>query len=400
MKRMSKAVCALLLLLITNIVHGQTGGGSINFQDVSFAQALQQSGKTGRLVFIDCYTSWCAPCKWMEQNVFNNDTISGYYNQTFINLKIDMEKGEGIDLRKKYSVASFPTYLFVNEKGDIVHRTASRMDVSEFLQEGKNAIDPAISFAVLQKKYEAGERSKDFLFNYTMALQKVNRNTAQGVEQELISRVTDEDLYGPFGWQLIEKLARSEKDRLGKYFLQNREHFEVLVGPENVKTVANRLRMSTMYSLIRAKDSSDFFRSLEEMRTSTDRQTKRNVAMLEMEYYLEMNNADSFVLISKRAMNGVLEFNDMDLSFVARRALYMAKSNPAILQQSLLLARRAVVLNPEEYSNQGTLASICLELKLKQEGLLAARKARQLADASTSKIQKIAQELLDKIQNL
>ncbi|MGN6399328.1 MAG: hypothetical protein ACTHMD_02670, partial [Flavisolibacter sp.] len=131
-----------------------------------------------------------------------------------------------------------------------------------------------------------------------------------------------------------------------------------------------------------------------------DKQIQRNVAMLEMEYYLEVNNPDSFVRVANRAMKGILEYNDADLSFVARRALYMAKGNNAILQEALVLARRAVVLNPEEYSNQGTLASICLELKLKEEGLVAAKKARQLADASTSKIQKLAQELLDKIEQL
>jgi hypothetical protein len=70
------------------------------------------------------------------------------------------------------------------------------------------------------------------------------------------------------------------------------------------------------------------------------------------------------------------------------------------LHDALLLARKAVLLNPEEYANQGTLASICLELKLKDEGLVAARKARQLADDSTSKIQKLAQELLDTIEKL
>ncbi|MBK8606258.1 MAG: hypothetical protein IPN82_05350 [Chitinophagaceae bacterium] len=64
------------------------------------------------------------------------------------------------------------------------------------------------------------------------------------------------------------------------------------------------------------------------------------------------------------------------------------------------MARKAVVLNPEEYSNQGTLGSICLKLKLKDEGLKAAKKARQLADESTSKIQKIAQDLVDKLAAL
>ncbi len=136
------------------------------------------------------------------------------------------------------------------------------------------------------------------------------------------------------------------------------------------------------------------------MKLDGDKKVQRNVAMLEMEYYLSVNNADSFVVVSNRAMNGILEYNDADLSFVARRADYAGKDNPRILNQALILARKAVQLNPEEYSNQGTLASICLDLKLKEEGIVAAKKARELANESTSKIQKLAQALLDKIEAL
>lgn len=399
MRQVFQALVVLIMACHCNEMAAQSHS-SIRFGDLSFAGALQQSAKTGKLVFIDCYTSWCAPCKWMEQNVFVNDSVSSFYNRHFINFKIDMEKGEGVELRKKYAVTSFPTYLFVNEKGDVVHRTGSRMEAHEFLLEAKKAVDPAASYAVLKTKYEAGNRSNLLLFNYTLALNKIDRNAAQKVEHELVSALTDEELNTDFGWQVIDKLARNENERLGKYLLLHRDHYEALAGVVAVNTVVNRIGMSTMYQLIRDKNSSGFFIRLNQMRSNADKQIQRNVAMVEMEYYLEMNQADSFAAVAERAMKGILEYNDQDLSFVARRALYMAKGDQVILLKALALARRAVVLNPEEYSNQGTLASICLELKMKKEGLAAAKKARQLADASTSKIQKLAQELLDKIEQL
>ena len=119
-----------------------------------------------------------------------------------------------------------------------------------------------------------------------------------------------------------------------------------------------------------------------------------------MEYYLETGNVSAFVGTSQNAMKGILEQNDADLSFIARRANLKAQGNKAILMEALLLARKAVSLNPEEYSNQGTLADICFELKLKEEGLTAARKARLLAKESTSKIEKIAQDKLDRMEAL
>jgi thiol-disulfide isomerase/thioredoxin len=398
MYRIIKCTGSLVLVLLVKFSLAQTQ--TIAFQKISFDGALQLSQKTGKLVFIDCYTSWCAPCKWMDQNVFIKDTIYNFYNKNFINLKIDMEKGEGADLRKKYEVASFPTYLFVNGKGDIVHRTASRMEVNEFLSEAKKAVDPSASSTALKEKYEAGDRSNMLLLNYTLALTKIDRSAAEKIRQELITKITDEELSGTEGWQVIMHLARDENDRLGKYLMLHTSHFETIAGKEAVVSVVNRLGMSTMYQLVRDKNEAEFFKRLGQMRVSADRTVQRNVAMLEMEFYLTAGQADSFVAVSNRAMKGVLEYNDADLSFASRRALYLSKGNAAIQQQALLLARRAVELNPEEYSNQGTLASICLELKLKEEGLAAAKKARQLADASTSKIQKLAQELVDKIEKL
>ena len=399
MKQVLRFLVVLMLALRTSGVTAQTGQ-TIYFQEISFTKALQQAAKAGKLVFIDCYTSWCAPCKWMEKNVFVNDSIYTFYNKHFINFKIDMEKGEGIELRKKYAVTSFPTYLFVNERGEVVHRTGSRMEVSEFLKEAQKAVDPSASYAVLKTKYEAGNRSNELLFSYTMVLSRIDRNAAEKVEQELLSQLTDDELKSGFGWQVVSKLARSENDRLGRYLILHKTYYETLAGTDAVGTVVNRISMNTMYQLIREKASSEFFKRLDQMRTNADPQIQRNVAMLEMEYYLEVNKPDSFVVVASRSRKGILEYNDADLSFAARRALYAAKGNKAILQEALELARRAVVLNPEEYSNQGTLASICLELKLKEEGLDAARKARQLADAFTSKIQKLAQELLDKIEQL
>ncbi len=64
------------------------------------------------------------------------------------------------------------------------------------------------------------------------------------------------------------------------------------------------------------------------------------------------------------------------------------------------MARPAALREPEECSNQGTFAEACYALGYKEEGLKAARKARQLADHETSKIQKIAQALIDKIEKL
>ncbi|NLR57228.1 thioredoxin family protein [Chitinophaga polysaccharea] len=388
----------VLILSIGIAVSAQEKEKGIVFRDDAFATVLKESARTGKLVFIDCYTSWCAPCKWMEKNVFVNDTAAVYYNAKFINYKIDMEKGEGPELRKRYGVQVFPTYLFINAKGELVHKATSRMEALAFVEEGKKALDPSRSFAAMEKAFNSGNRSKEVLLAYALALQKTDRYKADTVSGMLIAKLTDSDLQTPLGWQAIEAFAWEEEGRLGKYFMDHLGNYTKQFNPEAVKKVQERLQSSTLYTLIRKKDSTAFYARLNPWLQSSDVGLQKKAAMMEAEFYLTAGNAKDFVRVTNRALEGVMQNDDMGLGFLARRCQYLAAGNHDMLHQAYKLAKRAVVIAPKEYSNQATLAKICQELGNKQEALEAAEAAYKLSLLETSKIQKIAQKELDEIK--
>lgn len=137
----------------------------IKFEDSNFAAILAKAKKENKLVFIDAYASWCGPCKLMVKNIFPLKTVGDYYNGHFINAKIDMEKGEGIGLAKKYNVKAFPTYLFINGDGEEVHRTLGYVEENDFIQFAKDAGDPNKRLTSLKQKFENGEKDPEFLKN-------------------------------------------------------------------------------------------------------------------------------------------------------------------------------------------------------------------------------------------
>ncbi|MDE5610714.1 MAG: thioredoxin domain-containing protein, partial [Odoribacter sp.] len=61
-----------------------------------FAQAVQKAKSTGKLIFLDCYTSWCGPCKMMTNKVFPQEMVGNFMNPGYVSIKIDMEKGLSI----------------------------------------------------------------------------------------------------------------------------------------------------------------------------------------------------------------------------------------------------------------------------------------------------------------
>lgn len=137
----------------------------IKFEDSNFAAIVAKAKKENKLIFIDAYASWCGPCKLMAKNIFPLKGVGDYYNSHFINAKIDMEKGEGIELAKKYNVKAFPTYLFINAKGEAVHRTLGYVEENDFIQFAKDAEDPNKRLTSLKEQFEKGEKDQEFLKN-------------------------------------------------------------------------------------------------------------------------------------------------------------------------------------------------------------------------------------------
>ena len=94
-------------------------------------------------------------------------------------LKMDMEKGEGIDIRKKYDVRGYPTLLFLNSSGEVVHRLLGADKASALLEKVKLGVESG-GISGLRKRYEAGERDSAFVCGYINVLSAANREEEAG----------------------------------------------------------------------------------------------------------------------------------------------------------------------------------------------------------------------------
>jgi thioredoxin-related protein len=112
----------------------------IKFFHGTMAEAKAKAKKENKLIFIDCYTTWCGPCKSMAKKTFTNKEVGDYYNKNFICVKMDMESGEGPKLQSTYSVEAYPTFLFINSKGEVKHRELGYIDAVRFIEVGKIAL--------------------------------------------------------------------------------------------------------------------------------------------------------------------------------------------------------------------------------------------------------------------
>ena len=113
-------IASLLLVLATACESGPKQDNydpdhiGIKFEKYStWDSLLKVSQALNKPIFIDCYASWCGPCKMMAKNIFTDTTVGQYYNTHYVSYKINIEK-EGLKLREKFNIMAYPTYVFLN----------------------------------------------------------------------------------------------------------------------------------------------------------------------------------------------------------------------------------------------------------------------------------------------
>ena len=112
----------------------------IQFVEPNLAKALQEAKKQKKMVFIDAYTSWCGPCRMLKQNTFTDKAVGDFFNKNFINIALDMEKGDGIAFSEKYQIAAYPTLLIINADQTSTSVTEGYMEPAQLLEFGKSVL--------------------------------------------------------------------------------------------------------------------------------------------------------------------------------------------------------------------------------------------------------------------
>lgn len=112
----------------------------IRFIEADWNKALAEAKKQHKLIFLDAYASWCGPCKLLKKNTFPDKEAGEFFNANYINVAIDMEKGDGPALGEKYAVNAYPTLIITDADGTILTYTKGYMNPKQLIDFGEHGL--------------------------------------------------------------------------------------------------------------------------------------------------------------------------------------------------------------------------------------------------------------------
>jgi len=112
----------------------------ITFFHGTWNEALALAKRENKLIFLDAYASWCGPCRMMKSRVFSKSKSGDFFNENFINVAIDMEKGEGRGLSRKYRIRAYPTLLFIDHTGKVKETSVGYHSTKQLLSLGRQVL--------------------------------------------------------------------------------------------------------------------------------------------------------------------------------------------------------------------------------------------------------------------
>uniref|UniRef100_UPI003FEF8B64 TlpA family protein disulfide reductase n=1 Tax=Butyricimonas faecalis TaxID=2093856 RepID=UPI003FEF8B64 len=347
----------------------------VDFKELTMQEALALAGKEKKMIFIDFYTTWCGPCKMMSSEVFTQEQVGTYFNRVFVNMKVDAEKGEGVELAKKYQVRAYPTFVVLRADGTEVYRTSGARPAEEFIDKIRKGIDPKWSPEGLARRYKKGERTPELVNEYAL-LQMETGNIELGnqVIREYFNKLSDKKRVKPENLFLYTRYALNYRDPKADYMFAHKDRFVKENGREEVESLLyNWLRQQIM-PFVAARVVSDMevnegeWIRLKEKIHDADLSNGKILAELEEIAEVRLKNSMKDYLDICREKFPQLEDRDCFSILVGFGVL--KEQNEEIRQAAADLLRDN--LNVAEGFNKRVLYSIMLDLEGKKEFRLRA----------------------------
>ncbi len=373
-----KSMKNLFVVVAVVLLCGNMFAQGIEFEHGTFSEALAKAKAEKKMVFMDCYTTWCGPCKMLAKKVFTQKEVGDFFNANFVNVKMDMEKGEGVELAKKYNVKAYPTLLWLDGDGNIQHKSIGGGNAKMLVDIAKTANDPNKNWAALEKKYKSGERSVEFLQNYVLTGSKCGFNITEASEAYYNKR-KPEDLINQKDLEIIKNIVKETSHDKFIFVIENKDKFYKVSSKAEVDQFLERTMGMELGMAMRSGDASKIESKKKELIKLDEGMANKIFAGMELQKLYRDTDKSKF-------FNALADFGikyEFDNSGKLNEYAWMIVDSKVelsndIMSKGLKMAKRSVELDTN-FANTDTYAFILYKVGQKDKAKEYAAKSVELA---------------------
>ena len=366
----------LILLTFAFLMGSNTYAQSgIQFTQGTWKELLTKASKEHKLIFMDAYAEWCGPCKKMSKDVFTQKEAGEFFNAKFVNVKMDMEKGEGIGLSSDFGIMAYPTLLFINGSGEVVHQAVGYHTTDMLIELGEAALDPNRNIGSITGRYETGDRSPDLLRNLAMAKYDAMDGSYSKIAEEYLA--TQNNWNTDDNMEFIYRMTSDLDSKMADHLFKNRKAFENKFGEQAISGKINEMVQNTISG---AQTEADLAKVENLYAKAYPDKAAEMSGRLKMGFYAQREDWGNFA----KAANAYYkkyppkeweELNEFAWIF------YEEVSGKKELKSALRWAKKSVKIDGN-YMNTDTVAALYYKLGKKGKALKNANKAIELAKAT------------------
>lgn len=370
----------------------------IVFETGTWSELLAKAKETGKPVFVDVYTTWCGPCKVMSKDIFPLESVGKVYNESFVSYKLDAEKGEGIDLAKKYEVRGYPTYLYLKPDGTVFYRFMGSMSEQAFLMRTQSALSESTDprpISVWESEYPAHQSDTAFIRAYLKKRSKLSMSNVDLLdnylklipESERTPAFLADVLYSEFGNLRMGSLAF-------ECLMKNHEAMDQLKSKVVYLLIENAVSNSVR-DAARMRDESKLKAAVDVLSALPAYKISMNSDKLFMDFYRASGNRAKYYQSVVSYCNTSLMKSSLvplenpkkqsvafDLNEYAWQVYQDITSNDT-LNTALIWSKRSMEMSPNNYQYMDTQACLLYKLGKKKAGIEMEEKALALIDKAS-----------------
>ena len=88
----------------------------------SLDEAKTLSAETGLPILMKVGTEWCSACKAFDKASTKDAEFVSTLDESVVLIRVDAEKGDGVDVARAHRVSQYPTFILANSDGETIDR--------------------------------------------------------------------------------------------------------------------------------------------------------------------------------------------------------------------------------------------------------------------------------------